>query len=96
MHRHIKSQFEIKKLEYNQLKLKTPEHILGALEVNIYDEYIYSDSTEIVVLDCINKDNSKLVLSSDNIDILNNTHPLLRGSYLYEIYKENNDRIVFE
>ena len=96
MHRHIKSQFEIKKLEYNQLKLKTPEHILGALEVNIYDEYIYTDSTEIVVLDCINKDNSKLVLSEDNIDILNNTHPLLRGSYLYEIYKENTDRIVFE
>lgn len=83
----IQAKMKKKNQQYEKLPLKTPEQIYGAVEVNIKDKYIFNKNTTIFVLDCINNKCNKINLSNENIEILNNTHPLARGTKLYSFVK---------
>ena len=89
MFEHLNNQINVKKLEYENLTLKTPYHILGAIEVNIEDSYKFSTDSEIMVIDCIDKKNYNFEVGKSDAELLNSMHPLLRGNYLYKMAKNN-------
>ena len=51
----IKSQMADKEKEYKKLPLQSVEQIYAAISSNISDEYVYSENTNIVILDINNK-----------------------------------------
>jgi len=91
MFSHLEKQYGKKEYEYNKLELMSANHIYGALEVNVVDDYIFNKNSEFLVLDCTNKKQEILQISDEDIDRLNCTHALLRGNYLNKIYKINSE-----
>ena len=89
MFSHLEKQYGKKEYEYSNLELTSANHIYGALEVNVVDDYIFNKNSEFLVLDCVNKKQEILQISDEDIDRLNCTHALLRGNYLNKIYNTN-------
>ena len=79
------------KNQYEKLKLKTPEQIYGAVEINIPHNYEFINSTEVYVFDAKNECRSHFKMEDYNfaIEELNETHPLMQGPLLYDIYSGN-------
>ena len=88
MYLHLETQYEKKEYEYSNLELSSTNHIYGALEVNIIDNYNFNENSKIIVLDCVNKKQDILEISEENIQRLNCTHVLLRGNYLNKLYQD--------
>ena len=86
--KYISDQMYEKIKEYSHLKLKTPEHIIGAIDANIKDTYKFTNETAIVVLDCINKSTNTLKLNEEQTNQINTFHSFFQGGYLYNIYNE--------
>ena len=91
MFSHLEKKYGKKEYEYSNLELMSANHIYGALEVNIIDDYNFNKNSEIIVLDCVNKKQENLQISDEDIERLNCTHALLRGNYLNKIYKINSE-----
>ena len=91
MYSHLEKQYGKKECEYDNLELTSANHIYGALEVNINDDYIFNKNSQIIVLDCISQKQEILALSDEHIERLNCTHALLRGNYLNKIYNINSE-----
>lgn len=75
--------------ESSKMRLQTVEQIFGAIETNIPDTYEFNSDSKIYVMNCITKETEFFTLSADEINTLNQTHPLGRGSVLYDMYKES-------
>jgi hypothetical protein len=83
----IKTKNKLTQEQYSELELKTPEHIYGAIEINIPQTYNFSKNTNVTIFNVEKESRYTLSKLPDNlIKILNNTHPLLQGSILYEFY----------
>ena len=83
----IKTKNKLTQEKYSELELKTPEHIYGAIEINIPQTYNFSKNTNVTIFNIEKESRYTLSKLPDNlIKILNNTHPLLQGSILYEFY----------
>ena len=84
-----------KDFEYSQLELNTPEKIYGAFEVNLKSEYVFNEKSKVYVFDCVNKNRDYIDnISNEWLEVINETHPIMRGSVLYDYYTEKcNQRV---
>ena len=72
---------------YSKLPLKMTEQIYGAIEANVPDKYVYTENTKVVVLDSLKEEKTILRLDKNTSHTVNKLHPILRGTYLYDLYK---------
>ena len=73
--------------QYNNLELKTPEQIYGAIEANIPQTYTYSKNSIITIYNSFEEKTEQFSnLTSELIDILNSSHTLVQGTILFEYY----------
>jgi hypothetical protein len=86
----ISSRMKDKKLEYSRMPLQTTEQIYGAIEANIPDKYKFNNKTVVFVMNSIEENCSRLVLNKHECEEINDTHPLSKGSFLYNLYKNKN------
>ena len=84
-----------KDFEYSQLELNTPEKIYGAFEVNLKSEYVFNEKSKVYVFDCVNKNRDYIDnISNEWLEVINETHPIMQGSVLYDYYTEKcNQRV---
>ena len=71
---------------YSQLDTDM-EEISGILEVNIPSHYEFNKNSKIFVWDYSTKSRDKFVLNNTLIEKINKIHPIMRGSILYDTYK---------
>ena len=83
----ITSRMKDKEREYSKMPLQTIEQIYGAIEANIPDKYIYNPKTVVFIMNCPKQNCSRLELTPQNCLDINNTHPLSKGTFLYDLYK---------
>ena len=83
----IESRMREKEKNYERLPLQTTEQIYGAIEVNMPDKYEFNENTTVFVMNCITEDCSRLKLTHEQIEEVNNSHSLGKGSFLYSLYK---------
>ena len=83
----IESRMREKEKNYERLPLQTTEQIYGAIEVNMPDKYEFNENTTVFVMNCITEDCSRLKLTREQIEEVNNSHSLGKGSFLYSLYK---------
>jgi len=83
----IESRMKDKKQEYNRLPLQSTVQIYGAIEANIPNKYKFNENTTVFVMDCISEKCTRLELTTDMCDKINNTHVLGKGTFLYDLYK---------
>jgi hypothetical protein len=74
-----------KQEQYKNLPVKNTMEIFGAIEVSLPSDYEFTEKSEIVILDSINKNSKILQLSKNNISELNGMEPSEWGVYLYGI-----------
>ena len=86
----ISSRMKDKQLEYSRMPLQTTEQIYGAIEANIPDKYKFNNKTVVFVMNSIEENCSRLVLNKHECEEINDTHPLSKGSFLYNLYKNKN------
>jgi hypothetical protein len=75
-----------KQREYDKLPMKSIEQIYASIEVNIPDDYVYNENTTIVVFDSAKENTGMLTLDAEQIELVNDIHPICRGTALYDIY----------
>jgi hypothetical protein len=51
------------------------------------DKYEFNENTTVFVMNCITEDCSRLKLTHEQIEEVNNSHSLGKGSFLYSLYK---------
>jgi hypothetical protein len=83
----VYTQTQEKELRYDKLPLQSIEQIYAAIETNIQDDYIYNGDSSIIVLDSHNEVCDSLSLSEEETKIVNELHPIARGTYIYDLYK---------
>ena len=77
--------------ELNDTQLPTDmEEISGILEVNIPSHYEFNKNSKVYVWNYHKKNRDVFIVSKDLIKRLNDNHPILRGSILYQNYIKEN------
>ena len=83
-----------KKNKYKNLELQELEQIYAAMEINIPSKYQFNKQSRIFIFDCDNEKRDVIKnLPEYIIDLLNNTHQLMRGCILYDYYNGKFDYI---
>ena len=82
----VTSRMDEKQREYEKLPLKSTEQIYAGIEVNLPDDYVYNEKTTIFILDSVKENTGILHLTPEQTNIVNEVHPLCRGTILYDIY----------
>lgn len=75
-----------KEKEYEKLPLKSTEQIFGAIQANLPDDYVYNENTSVFVFDCVKEETNVFKPNKEYLDNINDTHPLARGTFLYDLY----------
>ena len=78
-----------KKNDYSQLPLQTIEEMYAAITVNIPDNYVYNKNTQVLLMDSVNQSCQLFKIPPEEINNVNDLQDLTRGTYLYDIYKQN-------
>jgi hypothetical protein len=86
----ISDRMTTKEKEYNDMPMKTIEHIYAAVDSNLPTEYIYSDKTTICIMDSVNDKSFVFKLEPDEIKKINSIHSFCRGTIMYDIYKDKH------
>jgi len=73
--------------EYADLKFQNIEEIYGLIETEIPDEYVFTEETEIMVIDNIGKKNNIIKLTSEQVENINDLNTISRGCYIYDEVK---------
>lgn len=74
---------EEKQAQYQALPVKNTMDIFAAIEVSLPSEYEFTEKSEILILDSINKNSKVLQLSKNNVSTLNGMGPSEWGVHLY-------------
>lgn len=85
---------EKQKKYYDRMPLQSIEQIYAAIDTNLPDDYVYNQNTTVVVLDSTKKTTTCISVSNEYLDMLNDTHPLCRGTMLYDIYSGSAPPLV--
>lgn len=75
-----------KRKQYEKMKVSNVAQIYIAIEANLPDRYPFNSHTQVHVFDSLNRRQTVMTLSNEEIDELNDIHPLSRGPVLYEKY----------
>lgn len=80
--------------EYKKLKLTSIEQMYGCIECNIPDTYNYNHNTTIFVFDVKNNisDAFSLKRYKDDVEKINSTDNLCKGSILYDLWNKIKER----
>lgn len=85
MYHRLKKLLAHKKVDYNNMPLKSPTEIFEAIEANIPSHFFLDKDTTIYMFNCIEKKSCRFKINDDKmIESLNETHPFERGTLLYE------------
>ena len=80
-------QYQKKMDEEEKLSIKTPMGIYAILEVNFPHPYVFSKESVVYIF---NKPTNQKIrmenLTDEMIEMLNNTHPSMRGSIIYDYF----------
>jgi hypothetical protein len=76
-----------KEKEYSKMSMKTVEHMYAAIDSNIQTKYVYNNKTTVFLMNSVKKNTTIFTLNKDEIDLVNKTHSICRGSIMYDIYK---------
>ena len=61
----------------------------AAITVNIPDNYVYNKNTQVLLMDSVNQSCQLFKIPPEEINNVNDLQDLTRGTYLYDIYKQN-------
>jgi hypothetical protein len=78
---------ETKKKIYDNLMVSSTEQIFAMLEVIFQDDFQFKNNTEIVIFDSIEETTNKFKLTEAQTDHINSISNLVKGSYIYDLYK---------
>jgi hypothetical protein len=65
------------------------EQIFACIDVIFQDDFVFKNSTEIIVFDSIKETTQKFILSIEQTDCINNLSNLVKGTYIYDLYKSS-------
>ena len=82
----INKRVRAKKVEYDKMLLQSTEQIFATVNVNLQDEYVYNENTQILIIDNVLKKNDIFKLPPEEIENINNINPLARGMYINDLY----------
>ena len=80
-----------KQKQYDKLPAKNISEIYASIDINIPDNYIYNKNTIFYIIDVPNKKNDIYNIQPDQIDNINELHPISRGCYIYDLYKQSSE-----
>jgi hypothetical protein len=83
----IQTRMAEKQKEYNKLTLQSTEQIYAAIEANLPDNYVYTTETSVVILDSVNNTCNMFKIPENQVDRVNNTHSMARGTFIYDLSK---------
>lgn len=83
----VDKQVQRKQKEYDKLMLKSCDEVFAAIDVNIKDDYIYNENTQVLIIDNVLKKNDLFTLSKDEVELINELNPLVRGTFLNDLRK---------
>lgn len=75
-----------KQKEYNRMPLQSIEQIFATINVNLQDDYVYNENTQILLIDNVLKKNDIFKIPAEEIDNINSINPLARGMYINDLY----------
>jgi hypothetical protein len=78
---------EKKKKLYEKLIFNSTDQIYGMLEVLFPDDFVFKNETEIIIFDSFEKTTNKFKLSETQTEHINNISNLVKGTYIYDLYK---------
>lgn len=91
LHDVIKSRMSEKNREYKKLPLKSVEQIYASIEANIPDDYVYNENTRIFIIDSHKEICEFYKIPTNELEVVNELHPMARGTYIYDIYTSEKD-----
>ena len=74
-----------KQSEYKKLPVKNIEQIMGILQVNLPDEYVFDEDTKVCIVNSITNKSETVKIPRQYLKELNNTQSISQGSFLYNI-----------
>ena len=77
-----------KEIQYKKLPVQNIMEIFAAIEVSFPSNYEFNETSEVTVLDSVNKTTKNLQLSNQNVIELNNLDPSACGMFLYDRFRE--------
>jgi hypothetical protein len=84
----INKRMEQKNKTYEKLPVKNTEQIYGVIEANIPSNYTYNKNTTVLIINNINETCQIFQPDCNDLKQINDLHPLLRGTYVYDLYKK--------
>ena len=86
----ISNKIEKNKSElYSRLMFSSVEQIFACIDVIFQDDFVFKNDTEIIVFDSIKETTQKFNLSIEQTDCINNLSNLVKGTYIYDLYKSS-------
>jgi hypothetical protein len=85
----MKKRMSDKQKEYDNLPVTSIDEIYAIINTNIPDEYVYNEKTKVLVMDMDTKDCKLYTLPKEELKNINKITHLARGSYIYDLYKNN-------
>jgi len=75
---------------YSKLMFSSIEQIFASIEVLFQDDFVFKNDTEILIFDSILEKTKPFKLSSSQTETINNLPNLVKGTYIYDLYKSSN------
>jgi hypothetical protein len=79
------SKMKDKAKEYKKLPVQNIEQMMGILQVNLPDEYIFTEDTSVCIINSITGKSNIVKIPVIYLKELNNTQNISQGSFLYNI-----------
>ena len=90
----LNKRMEEKQKQYKKLPLQSVEQMYGAIEANIPDDYEYNKNTIITIINDMNETTTVYEIPEEHIDEINELHPMARGTFIYDLYKSEQEIII--
>jgi hypothetical protein len=80
---------EKKNKMYDRLMFSSIEQIFASIEVLFQDDFVFKNNTEILIFDSVREKTEQFKLSSNQTDCINQLSNLVKGTYIYDLYKSS-------
>jgi hypothetical protein len=90
----LSKRMEEKQKQYKKLPLQSVEQMYGAIEANIPDNYEYNKNTIVTIINDIDETTTLYEIPEEHLDEINELHPMARGTFIYDLYKSEQEIII--
>lgn len=80
-----------KQKRYEQMPVKNLNEIYASIDINIKDDYVYNENTVVYIIDNNSEKNDIFDIPKNEIENINELHPISRGCYIYDLYISNKN-----